>query len=90
MSDRPSGLTCREFVEFLNSYLEKELPSEQDLAFRHHMTGCSSCVAYLETYKETIQIGRMACAAEDSPLPADVPDTLVKAILAARKTSSPD
>jgi anti-sigma factor RsiW len=85
MPDKRHDLNCRDFVDFILAYLEKDLPPEQDTEFRRHMAACSSCVTYLETYKETIDLERMACAADDAPVPGDVPEALVKAILAARR-----
>jgi anti-sigma factor RsiW len=89
MPDKRHDLNCRDFVDFILAYLEKDLPPDQDAEFRRHMAACSACVTYLETYKETIDIGRMACEA-DAPVPDDVPDRLVAAILAARRTPKND
>ncbi|MBM4383792.1 MAG: zf-HC2 domain-containing protein [Deltaproteobacteria bacterium] len=77
-------MTCREFTEFLMAYLDGELASDVRSAFESHMFGCQTCVNYLESYQATIQLGRVACA-EDEPVPSDVPESLVQAILAARK-----
>ena len=77
-------MTCREFTEFLMAYLDRELADDVRSAFESHMFGCQSCVKYLESYQATILLGRAACA-EDTPLPEDVPESLVQAILAARK-----
>ena len=77
MTDRPY-LPCTEIIGFLADYLDGELSPERKFEFDRHLAVCPSCVAYLETYKETI---RMAKAAE---LPVeDAPDDLIKAILAA-------
>jgi hypothetical protein len=42
-------------------------------------------VGYLESYRETIRLGREACE-PDGPLPEEVPEELVEAILASRRT----
>lgn len=42
---------------------------------------CPSCVAYLKTYEQTILL---ASASGDDPVPGQVPESLVQAILAAR------
>jgi anti-sigma factor RsiW len=77
-------MTCREFTEFLMAYLDRELADDVRSAFESHMFGCQSCVNYLESYQATVSLERAACA-EDEPLPGDVPESLVQAILAARK-----
>jgi anti-sigma factor RsiW len=77
MTDRPY-LRCTEIIGFLAEYLDGELSPERRFEFDRHLAVCPSCVAYLETYKETI---RMAKGAE---LPVeDAPDDLIRAILAA-------
>jgi hypothetical protein len=43
---------------------------------------CPSCVAYLKTYDQTVMLAK-ASAAE--PPPDDVPESLLKAILEARR-----
>jgi anti-sigma factor RsiW len=77
-------MNCREFTEFLMAYLDDELAAEVRGAFEAHMFGCQSCVNYLESYQATVLLERAACA-EDEPLPGDVPESLVQAILAAKK-----
>ncbi len=77
-------ITCREFAEFLLDYTSGELPEDQKAIFEKHMKMCPPCVAYLESYKKTIEMGRMACEkADDAPPPA-APPALLKAILKAR------
>jgi anti-sigma factor RsiW len=76
-------MNCRELTDFLMAYLDDELPAEQRSAFEFHLHGCDSCVKYVESYRATVALGRAACA-EDVPVPADVPEALVRAILASR------
>jgi anti-sigma factor RsiW len=77
-------VNCREFVDFLMAYLDAELPAAQAATFESHMGDCPSCETYLETYRETVRLGRTVCADPAGPVPEDVPDGLVEAILAAR------
>jgi anti-sigma factor RsiW len=77
-------VNCREFVEFLMGYLDGELPERQRHVVDEHMAECPSCVTYLETYRETVRLGRELCANPEDPVPEDVPESLVRAILAAR------
>jgi anti-sigma factor RsiW len=85
-------LTCREFIEFLMEYLERALPVQRLSEFERHLGGCSSCRAYLQNYQSTVRLGRAAFAdpeaGPDDALPEDVPEDLVKAILAARSAQS--
>lgn len=77
-------LSCREWIEFLAAYLDAELPAAEHAAFETHLALCPDCVDYLASYRETIRLGRLAFGADSEP-PADVPDELIVAILAARK-----
>jgi anti-sigma factor (TIGR02949 family) len=75
-------MTCQQLVDFIMSYLENELPQDQRAEFDRHMAACHSCVDYLKTYEKTVLLAR-SCA--DDPVPEDVPESLVQAILEARK-----
>jgi anti-sigma factor RsiW len=77
-------LSCRELIDFLAAYLDGELAPERRRSFDSHLSGCPSCVDYLASYRETIRLGKMACA-PDAALPADVPAELIDAIIAARR-----
>jgi anti-sigma factor RsiW len=78
-------VTCREFADFMMDYLSDELSSESRAQFGHHLSLCANCRKYLTSYEETVKLGKRAFADEDATLPADVPEELVKAILAARR-----
>ncbi len=78
-------MTCREFVDFLMAYLDEELDESVRSVFEAHLGGCSKCVAYMQSYQKTVELGRCACETDDAPVPADAPSELVQAILAARK-----
>lgn len=79
------ALTCREFVEFLMAYLDDELGASERGAFEGHIQACPTCMAYLDTYRETVRLGRDLCG-ESGGIPEDAPEVLVNAILAARRS----
>jgi len=79
-------VNCREFVDFLMDYLDGTLPDQQLTTFRQHMDDCPSCVTYLDTYRETVRLGRELCADPEGPVPPEVPRGLVEAVLAARRS----
>lgn len=81
-------MTCQELVEFLMQYLDGELSPEECAAFEEHLGECPDCIVYLETYRETVRVGRMVCKCPNDPVPADVPEELIRAILAARPRPS--
>ena len=74
-------MTCQQLIEFIGRYRENELAEDVRTEFDRHLTVCPSCVAYLKTYEQTVLLTK---ASADEPVPPDVPESLVKAILAAR------
>jgi anti-sigma factor RsiW len=78
-------MTCREFADFIGDYLSGELPTESRSAFEHHLRLCANCQKYLAGYEETVKLGKRAFSDDDANLPAEVPEELVRAILAARR-----
>lgn len=79
-------ITCQELIDFIASYRDNELSPDQRVEFERHLSVCPSCVAYLKTYEQTIALTR---ATGDDPVPEDVPESLIRAILNARATRSP-
>ena len=80
-------VTCRTFVEFLMEYMSGGLPESQRDEFDAHLAACVACVAYMKTYAETIELGKAAFKNPDGPLPDEIPEDLVKAILDARRAN---
>lgn len=79
------AFTCRELVAFLYDYLLGGLGAAQTAEMNAHLAACPSCVAYLKTYEASIRMGRIALAASDDPVPTDVPEELLRAVLAVRR-----
>ena len=78
-------MNCREMTDFLMAYLDEELPAEQRQSFDEHLAACPPCIAYIETYRESIELGKAVCSPDDDPVPDDVPERLIQAILSARQ-----
>lgn len=81
-------LTCKEFIDFIWRYLEGELSGSERGLFDMHLANCKSCPAYLETYRQTIALGKEAFAEAGAPVPEEVPEEIVQGILAARRKSA--
>ena len=77
-------MTCREFIEFLWYYIEDGLRPEERAQFDEHLAKCPHCVKYLQSYRDTIHFGQAVFRDLEDTVPAEVPEDLVKAILAAR------
>jgi anti-sigma factor RsiW len=78
-------MTCRQVVDFLDRYCDGELPRVQRARFRLHLALCGNCRRYLATYRKTIRLSKAALGDLDQPPPAEVPEELVQAILAAQR-----
>jgi predicted anti-sigma-YlaC factor YlaD len=87
MTVSTDDLTCREMVDFMSAYLEDSLEPGARAAFDAHLRVCPDCIAYLGSFADTMRLAR-ECR-EDDPPPADVPEALVQAILAARRARRP-
>ncbi len=81
-------MTCRELADFLGDYVGGELDAQVRAVFDAHLAACPECVTYLRTYRDTIRLVKDACRDAEDSLPADVPEGLVRAILAARARRS--
>ncbi len=81
----PGMITCAEFERFVVEHYEGELPPSQRRAFERHLVLCRRCRVDWESYCKAVALGRrvFAEAAADDPAPVD--ETLVAAVLAARR-----
>jgi len=68
-------------------YHSGELSPQSRAELELHLSICDNCRKYLTSYEETVKLGKRAFEDEDAALPADVPQELVEAILAARRSS---
>jgi anti-sigma factor RsiW len=79
-------MTCRQLTSFIADYLSGELDAEIKDSFERHLTLCPNCVQYVADYERAMALGRQVYDDADSPA-TDVPETLIAAILAARRAS---
>ena len=77
-------ITCQQLIDFIASYRDNDLAPDQRREFDRHLAVCPSCVAYLKTYEQTVLLAR---ASAGEPVPDEIPEPLVKAILDARRKS---
>ena len=84
MQHGPLMMTCREFDEFILDYLDGRLSRRDRLMFDLHMRICKACRDYVENYKQTIALEKAAFADPDASALSEVPEALVRAVMAAR------
>lgn len=70
----PHIARCQECVDLLVDYLEGELPAERARALEIHLDLCPSCVAFLNTYRGTVDVARSLPVDE---IPAEVTRRLI-------------
>jgi anti-sigma factor RsiW len=75
-------MTCRELTEFLDDYVAGALAAERRAVFDGHLAVCPDCRNYLASYRRTIGLVKRA----EQGVPRDVPEALVRAVLAARES----
>jgi predicted anti-sigma-YlaC factor YlaD len=82
----PMMINCREFEAFLLDYLEDTLPARQRFIFDLHLRVCRECRDYLMAYKRAVEVSQQVFPDGDAPIPHQVPEDLIRAILDARNS----
>lgn len=54
----PVMLHCRDIVDLVLAYLDGTLDPGEQQAFEEHIADCLNCWRFLQTYRETIALGR--------------------------------
>ncbi|MEM7228921.1 MAG: zf-HC2 domain-containing protein [Planctomycetota bacterium] len=79
-------LSCREFIDFLSAHADGSLPADIAKAFEAHIEHCPPCKDYLGSFEHTVGLLHNLCPPEAEGTDAEeVPEGLVRAILAARR-----
>jgi anti-sigma factor RsiW len=72
-----SLLTCRDFLNELNEYLDESTDAEVRRRVEEHISECPNCFVVCDTTKKTIQVFR---GLEPEPIPEDVHSRLMAAL----------
>jgi hypothetical protein len=51
-------MECRQIAELLGDYLDGSLPSQMRDLIEWHIDGCAPCVAFVNTYRGTVNAAR--------------------------------
>ncbi len=54
MTMDPTSLECRQIAEILGDYLDGTLPQHLRELLEWHIDGCAPCVAFVNTYRGTV------------------------------------
>jgi len=61
------GIKCKRTVQFIEAYIEGDLPSEMRDRFDDHLEECPGCVIFIKTYKKTMRVAPKALGIPDVP-----------------------
>ena len=78
-------LTCKQFLQELNDYLDPNVDAEMKNHLNAHVTQCPNCFVIVDTTMKTLQVYK---GVEPQTIPEDVKTRLWKALdrkMAARK-----
>lgn len=78
-------LTCKQFLQELNDYLDPSTDAEMKRRLESHVTECPNCFVIVDTTQKTLQVYK---GIEPQNIPEDVKTRLLKALerkMAARK-----
>ncbi len=78
-----STLECRQIADLLGDYLEGTLPNPTRELLEWHIDGCAPCVAFVNTYRGTIDAARKL---RDVEIPTELKNRLL-AVLRSRGAS---
>lgn len=70
-------VTCKEFLQELNDYLDDTVDPETKRHWQAHVDECPNCFVIVDTTKKTLQVYK---GNEPQELPADVRSRVWKAI----------
>jgi hypothetical protein len=78
-----AGLECTQIAQLLGDYLDGTLPRDQAELLEWHIEGCRPCVAFINTYRGTVDAAKKLREVE-------VPSELKNRLLAFLKRDVPE
>ena len=78
-------LTCKDFLNELNEYLDETTDSDIRRRVEEHVSECPNCFVVFDTTKKTLQIYK---GMEPQPIPQDVHSRLMAALERRRARSA--
>ena len=59
-------INCQQLYKFCLDYVEGELPEDEQVHFRRHLSLCPDCVTFFETYRRTPEVSREPASVRES------------------------
>jgi len=74
MGDPSQNIGCQECMDLLADYVDGALPREQAELLEWHIDSCAPCVAFLNTYRGTMDAAKRL---RQATLPPELRDKLI-------------
>jgi anti-sigma factor RsiW len=68
---------CSQCVELLADYIDGTLPRDQTELLEWHLDGCQPCVAFVNTYRGTVDAARRLRETPETKLPPELRQKLI-------------
>ena len=78
-----AGMECRQIAELLSDYISGSLPPETRELIEWHIESCAPCVAFVNTYRGTIDVAK---SLRETPIPPELKQRLLS-VLRNRQTA---
>ena len=82
----PSTIECRQIAELLGDYLDGTLPKQTRELLDWHIEGCGPCVAFVNTYRGTINA---ASKLKELEIPSELKQRLLAVLRTQRASHQP-
>ena len=82
----PSSIECRQIADLLGDYLDGTLPKHTRELLEWHIEGCGPCVAFVKTYRGTINA---ATKLKDVEIPRELKQRLLAVLRTQRASHQP-
>jgi anti-sigma factor RsiW len=64
---RQGVATCKKATSVIAAYVSANLSVEMNHSFEEHLQACPDCLAFLKTYKKTVEMARSFLSEEGPP-----------------------
>ena len=78
----PTDLECRQIADLLGDYFDGSLPRETRELIDFHIDGCPPCVAFLNTYRGTVDAARKL---PDIAIPPELKNRLLTVLKSTKR-----
>ena len=83
MADAQGDMDCPDCMDLLADYVDGSLPRHQAELLEWHLEGCGPCVAFVSTYRGTIDAARKL---RETAIPPELKQRLLS-VLRSRQTA---